>query len=214
MKYGTTHGVLKPLDEVVLPDSRFKVAAIQTGREIRPFDMADIHQRLCLTSLSSQVPEVVQTHFQTALNLMLYAWFVFEFQTVAEKHAYASLEFALRERFPQATRKIKKGKQEKTISLTLGPLLRLAVKEGLVVAEMLPAWGRVKENHEFRAQDTLYPLAPLPSAGEWLEKLIETIPNFRNDLAHGSTKLYFESSFWALELCADLINALFQKANE
>ena len=214
MKYGTTDGVLKSLAEVVLPDPRFEVAAIQTGNEIRPFDLSDIHQRLCLTNLNTQVPEEVQTHFQTALNLMLYAWFVFEFQTVAEKQAYASLEFALRLRFPEAKKTIKKAGKEKIIFETLGPLLRRAVQQGLIVAETLPAWERVKENHAFRSQDTLYPIGSLPTPEEWLLGLIETTPIFRNDLAHGSTKLYFESSFWALELCADLINALFPKLNE
>jgi len=214
MKYGTTNAVLKPLDEVVLPDPRFEILVIGNEAQMRPFQLLDMHERLCLTKLNNEVPPEVQTHFQTALNLMLYAWFVFEFQTVAEKQSYASLEFALRRRFPNATKTIMKAGKEKIISQTLGPLLRLAVTERLIVAERLPAWERVKANHAFHAQDSVLPLVPPPSANDWLLNLIETIPDFRNDLAHGSTKLYFESSFWALELCADLINALFSTKGE
>ena len=214
MKYGTTAGVLKPLDQVMQPDPRFKIHVIENESGIRPFQLEDIHQRLCLTKLNDEVPQDVRTQFHTAINLMLYAWFVFEFQTVAEHHAYATLEFALRTRFPEATKKIIRKKREVIEPLTLGPLLRLALEKGVILAERLPAWERVKANRKFYEECSPFPLAPMPAAKEWLDQVAETIPDFRNALAHGKPKLYLHGSFWALELCADLINALFPIAHE
>ncbi len=105
MKYGTTDAVLKPLNEVLLPDPRFKFLKLSSENDTRSFELADMHQRLCELKLNLEVPKDAQTQFQTALNLMLYTWFVFEFHTVAEQHAYGALEFALRQRFPQAVRR-------------------------------------------------------------------------------------------------------------
>jgi hypothetical protein len=102
MIYGTTHGVLKPLNEAILPDLRFQCLKITCEDSSRPFELADMHQRLSETILNLSVPEKIRVQFETARNLMLYTWFVFEFQTVAEMQAYASLELALSERFSYA----------------------------------------------------------------------------------------------------------------
>jgi hypothetical protein len=212
MKYGTSHAVLKPLEEVLLPDSRFQGSVIGTENQMRPFDLSDLHERLRISKLNSNVPKDVNTHFQTALNLMLYTWFVYEFQTVAEKQAYAALEFALRRRFPHATKTIKRKGKEVVIPWTLAPLLQLAMTQGLIVAETLPAWEQVKRNRKLYERDSIQPLAPMPSADDWLRNVIDHLPDSRNQLAHGSTKLFMSSSFWALEFCADLINVLFPKS--
>jgi hypothetical protein len=211
MKYGTTHAALKPLSEILLPDPRFAILKIGKENERRPFEPADLHRRLCLTKLNSKVPEDVRTQFQTALNLMLYAWFVFEFHTVAEQQAYGALELALRLRFPQAVRTIKKRGTQIVIPWTLGPLLRLAVNEGAIDPETLPAWERANENRRFYEKSSSLPPVRTPTANEWFENLIESIPTSRNHLAHGNPQLYWEGSFWKVEFCADLINALFLK---
>ncbi len=215
MKYGETAGVLKPLDEVVLPDPRWKILVLvnqETGTD-RPFDISDLHRRLSLTKLNSKVPADVQTHFQTALNLMLYAWFVFEFQTVAEKQAYASLEFALRLRFPEATATVKKKGKPVKVAQTLAPLLQRAFQKGLIIPEKLPAWERVKATRKYREKDSPFPLGPMPTPKQWIKQVLEIIPRSRNDLAHGSSKLFWESSFWSLEFCADVINAIYPETN-
>ena len=66
--------------------------------EMRAFDVSDIHKRLSDIVLTKEAPEDVRTAFETARNLMLYTWFVFEFQTVAELQAYGVLELALRQK--------------------------------------------------------------------------------------------------------------------
>jgi len=209
MQYATTHEVLKPLNEIMLPDPRFEIMIIGTPAEMRPFDVADLRERLALSVLNSQVPKEVQTQFQIALNLMLYTWYVFEFQTMAEKQAYAALELALRTRFPDATKRVRKNGMEKTVPITLGPLLRRAIADNVIVPEVLPAWARAKAGRKHFEEISPYPLAPMHTANQWLEHLIQTIPYFRNELAHGVPKLYLHGSFWAIELCGDLINSLF-----
>jgi len=171
-----------------------------------------MHARLSQVKLASTVPDNVRRQFETARNLMLYAWFVFEFQTVSEMQAYASLELALRTRFPEAKRE-RKRKQKTTLEyLTLRPLLELAVKNGLIIPEKLPAWERNRLRREWHEKHFGIPTGKPLSASEWLQALVEIIPNWRNSLAHGDSHLFLEASLNQLELCADLINALFQTA--
>ena len=215
MDYGTTDGVLKPLNEALLPDPRFKFFAIGTDDFMRPFELADLHERINLSKLDAVVPETVRRQFETAKNLMLYSWFVFEFHTMAELHAYASLEFALRTRFPDAKQKRRRKGREVMVPLTLGPLLQIAVKKGVIVAETLPAWERAKFVSECFQKRYNFQGGAQRTSAEWLQHVIEYIPNFRNTLAHGNPQLYLEASFRQLETCADLINQIFSPpANE
>jgi hypothetical protein len=209
MNYGTTDGVLKPLNEALLPDPRFKFFRIGSDDFMRSFELADLHERINLSKLDAAVPEAVRRQFETAKNLMLYSWFIFEFHTIAELHAYASLEFALRTRFPDAKRKRMRKGREVLEPLTLGPLLRMAVKEGVIVAETLPAWERAKSVSEWYQKRYDLPSGAQRTSTEWLQLIIEHIPTFRNTLAHGNPQLYLEASFRQLETCADLINQLF-----
>jgi hypothetical protein len=93
--------------------------------------------------------------------------------------------------------------------ITLGPLLRLAVKEKAIVAETLPAWGRAKDYNQWFQKRYNLPSGIQLTSAEWMQRLIENIPNFRNRLAHGNPQLYLEASFRQLETCSDLINQLF-----
>ena|SRR2546425_496981 len=82
------------------------------------------------------VPRVIRVHFETARNLLLYSWFVYPFQQVAEMHAFASVEYALRMRsgLPVGQR-----------GETLGRLLNRAVKEGWVRHEGFQEHRRIAE---------------------------------------------------------------------
>jgi hypothetical protein len=151
------------------------------------------------------VPEKVRVQFETARNLMLYTWFVFEFQTIAELQAYASLELALRERLGNPTRKVRNGK---VLPLMLADLLDKAVGAGLFVPEQLRSWDWHKLRREWFSKTHGFASQPL-SASDWLEYLKSSLPDARNYLAHGNLKLWLPHSFTQLELCADLINALF-----
>jgi hypothetical protein len=48
--------------------------------------------------LGPEVPEAIAIHFETAKNILLYAWFVYRFHMVAEQYVLSTLELALRER--------------------------------------------------------------------------------------------------------------------
>src|SRR5258706_5303251 len=139
--YGTTSGLLKPLDQVQLPDQRFAFMVLHNLDRERPFELADLHERLSSWPFSKGVPENVKVQFETAKNLMLYAWFVFEFQTVAELQAFGALELALRQRLGSPTKSHPK-KTSSAKPLMLFDLLAKAVDEGLIVPEKLPSWER------------------------------------------------------------------------
>jgi hypothetical protein len=205
MNYGTTHGVLKPLNQVLLPDSRFQYHVLRSESGERTMELADFHERLSNWPLVLPVPENVRTQFETAKNLMLYAWFVFEFQTVAEMQAYAALELALRERLGNPTRTSDSNKKRK---IMLAELLSKAVKEGLIVPEKLPSWEWAKVKREWFANQYGNQAQPF-SASEWFELVKKNLPSSRNHLAHGNPQLHLFHSFSQLELCGDLINALF-----
>jgi len=208
--YGRVSSELKPLDEVELPDPRFEYLVMQTQTSSRPFTLEDLHARIGKTNLHATTPEDVYRQFQVARNLMLYAWHVFEFQTVAAMQAYATLELALRTRFPDAVREIKgKDGSIKRKPHTLGPLLEHAVAQGAFFAEKLPAWEWIKANHARLEADSAMPTGSLMEPAEWLKYLARSLPSLRNSLAHGKPWLDIFGSLHSLELCADLINALF-----
>jgi hypothetical protein len=212
--YSSTAGVLKHLNEALLPDVRFSFLAIDSPSGSRRFQLADLHARLSDIKLSNALPEDVLRQFETARNLMLYAWFVFEFQTIAELQGYATLELALRTRFPDAKRAIRKKSGEVVLTpLTLGPLLQLAVKRRAIAPEKLVTYEQAKSVKAFRAKMGPNPTGTFPSPKEWLSERIRTFPILRNRLAHGRPSLDLFGSLRHLEICADLVNALFPSAS-
>jgi hypothetical protein len=174
---------------------------------------------LTTLALHEGVPPGIRIHFDTARNLLLYAWFAYRFQQVAEMHAYSSLELALNvwaranakeflEKFEQASIK-----RKREVRPTLGPLLGEAVKQGWIRDEGFRGYQRVAEN---RAQyDEMLALVtgkkPEPevvNAQRHANIICETIPYFRNSLAHG-TQMAAPSGLRTLALCSDAIKQLF-----
>jgi len=209
MKYGTTCGVLKPLDQITLPDPRFENEHLLVMRhEPGPYQLADLHERLSTWPPASFVPEKVRIQIEAARNLMLYTWFVFEFQTVAELQAYAALELALRERLKNPTREIRRKKGIKIVPLMLSELLSKALENGLIVPEKLPSFEWVKHKREWFAKFYGHPHTSI-TAEDWFNFVKSHLPDSRNYLAHGNTKLWWTESFSQIELCCDIINALY-----
>lgn len=210
MKYGKTASILKPLDELTLPDPRISWEPLFQG--IVDSDKAfEIHKRVSAYSgLHAGVPQTVISQFEVARNLMVYSYFVFEFQTQAELQAYAALEFAMRERLGHPTREIKRGKKTKTVSLMLNELLRKAIGEKLIQPELLPSWSWAKDRRKWFADIYGHPFDPL-TAEDWLEMVVKLITDFRNHIAHGNPHLQLPNSLNQLELCADIINSVFQQ---
>ena len=113
---------LKELDQVALPDRRAELFSVTdaTTDVPRPLALSDLHARAALIELHPSVPEFIRSHFATAQNLLLYAWFYYPFTVTAHFMSLVSVEYALRVRF-QAHR-----------DEGFKSLVRRAVREGLV----------------------------------------------------------------------------------
>lgn len=77
-------------DNVMLPDTRCKHLSIE-----------QIHSELLQYTLDLNVPAHIITEFETAKNLYLYTWFVYEFLAVADRQTLATLEGALKTRLDE-----------------------------------------------------------------------------------------------------------------
>lgn len=210
---------LRTLDELFQPDprsgvhSRFYKRTLQAHRE----EVAGL-------VLHEGVPRHIRVQFLTSCNVLLYAWFVHRFHHVAELHALATLELALKVRLGAAN-------PEKKPPASLRLLLQSAVDDRLIQASQLREYHRyvaavVRANEQRRsvraALDRDAPLDPgtparaqrpdveLVSEDAIVRQLARMLPQLRNELAHGTTLLYTEG-VRRVELCADVINQLFDR---
>jgi len=218
--YGNCAGQFKPFEEILLADPRHEFIMILSETGIRRTTLVELYNDISTVELLGNVPKDVRILFDTAKNLVLYSWFVYEFITVAEMQAYSTLELALKSRLGNPMKRIgKKGHQK---PLMLAELLQRAVSMKLVISCELPTYKRIiKENESNEgvfdqlfeetdsAQKIDYVAAPPMGADEWLEHVITSMPKWRNDLAHGSPKLFPAASGFALSISADIINALY-----
>lgn len=195
---------LKPLAQISEPDRRqdgFVIVNYRTG-ESRPVGLADFHEAISDVTLTGALPEKVINHFTIARNLYLYSWYVYDFTTPAQAHAYASVEFALRERHD--TERIKlKGKNP-----GLRMLLESAIKQGWLrdggYMHLFP------QNDEYLADEGYERPTRDPEGTEFCETLLNAMPRLRNSLAHGSSMLLTPAgALRPLEICAATINQLF-----
>ncbi len=188
--------VLKPFEEILEPDSRQKAFVILNRETLqyRERTLKDHYSAIKEIELSTSVPEKIRKHFDTARNLLLYSWFVYRFIPVAEMHAFASVEYALKE---------KSGKTD----LMFKRLLRLAIEE---------KWIRDSGFKYFRLKGE-QPEEQRSIAGDpdqrdvqgYCKVLLDSLPYLRNELAHGSSMLY-PGGLTTIAICADLINQLFE----
>ncbi|ENY8012521.1 hypothetical protein ACQZMW_002332 [Vibrio fluvialis] len=193
----------KELHEVGLPDSRqecFQIFDMEMGN-FRDKELEDIHLRLSEIQLNPHVPEKIKDHFTTSKHLSLYSWFVYRFIPVAEFHAIASLEFALKEKLGKPKWGLKK-------------LLSYAVENRLVVDNDFQIHRKSKERSRYRAQmwaDSECSITLLePRESSYTSILIDSIPYIRNEYAHGSNTIA-PQGFLTLTICADFINAIYRE---
>lgn len=184
----------KNIDDVLKPDERWEsfVNMNEQTKEIRRVDLEDHYDQVAHISLDTGVPENIATHFLTAKHLWVYSWFVYRFVTVAQLQAYASLEFALRERLRFSS----KGKR-----VGFARLLAMAVEEKLLKDE-----GFEKIRLQGVGIDGI-----LRAQGDrqHVRTLADVLPKLRNDLAHGSSTLMPDPTL--LAIVAEAINQLFRK---
>ena len=209
MIYSKTCGGLKTLNEVTLPDPRWEHEHLLVSRhKPGPFELADLHERLTQWLPSPAVPENVRVQIETARNLMLYAWYVFEFQSVAEMQAYAALELALRERLGHPKKQTLKKKKLVEVPMMLADLFSKALSDGLIVPEKLPSFTWQNQQRRWHAERRGVAYEPM-TANDWIAFVKAKLPDSRNYLAHGNVKLCWTHSCSQVELCCDLINSLF-----
>ncbi len=176
-------------------DPRWRSFAIWDEKiaDFRPRTLAEFHHSIDQITLVGAVPDLVRTQFETTKNLALYSWHVYRFQTVAETHAYATLEYALRERL---------GKQQETRA-TLRTLIKRALGHGLLRDNDIQHFRRQAKE---RAQDGLQP--PHRDRQHRVKGLPDYMTDHRNELAHGGASLNNRATI-TLTLCADLINTIY-----
>lgn len=158
---------LKPFSALLEPDERwahFILRNVSTD-EITPLSLTDRYHSIAEIPLSSCTPEAVQSQFNVARMLGIYAWLYYPFHQVAELKAFSTVEMALRLRFPEH-----KG--------ALNKLLSFAVEQGVIVDE---GFSHITFGEEDPAQ--------------YSKKLPSLVSSLRNDLAHGSPMLHPGSLF-------------------
>lgn len=180
----------KAIEDVTRPDIRnthWSIRDSATGA-VRPMAIEDVHAALAAIRLNPTVPDDIQNHFVTARHVALYSWFAFRLTMVAQFYAYATLEFALRQRFGFV----------QPAGPSLARLLNRAIRERLVDEQKIGEWPGL--------DDEKLPGDYVP--GDWLRRLAEFIVYFRNDIAHGTFALTPDGGR-ALRITADIINQLF-----
>ena len=156
--------LLRPVEFVNEPDPRSDIYVridYETG-QTHPIELSDHHGNIAHIKLHGGVPEDVLIQFETARNLYLYAWFIYRFYPVSERHALSTLEYALRSTLGDAyktdwkekerTRREKnpETKKKKYKDPTLFPLLEYAIENNVIKNEGYSVWHR---NVETRAQE-------------------------------------------------------------
>lgn len=209
----------------LMPDVRsdFRSVTRQDG-SFSKMTLEDRHEAIRAFALNEAVPLKIRVHFETAKNLYLYAWFVYRFFPVAEKHALATLEFALRERLAMLYPD-KCGPNSKWIP-PLSKMLETAREDGLISNAGMRAterWAmrrardRVSKDATCRLiesgaeciefdPDSAVP-EPQDYSADALSIFIETLPAIRNEFAHGSSALH-STVLGTFEIVTDLVNQL------
>lgn len=169
--------------------------------DFREREISDVHSRLLEIELKESVPETIRTHFITSKHLVLYSWFVYRFIPVAEFHAIASLEYAL---------KLKTGKNR----WGLKRLLAHAVNEGWVNDNDFYIHRNTVERNRAHAEQlkkflNIEPQETIPEEGRYTSILVESLPYLRNIYAHGSNTIA-PQGYLTLIICAEFINKIFK----
>ena len=227
MDYGDVAScdALRSPEKALVADERMGFFVRFDDEGVRPVSLADRHAEISRYELDIKVPLDVRVHFENARNLYLYAWFVYRFNAVAEEHAVGSLEYALRLRlidggFVSAAQGGKMG---------LADLLKRAIKHDLIRNQEIKnrlRWATELAKDRYR----LLQIVAMSRAGlneivlddsnvaptendlayDWISMFVESLPNMRNDYAHGSQTL-LPTVLRTFDIVCDLINQLFTK---
>lgn len=180
-----------------------------------------LHDTLSEITVDENVPPKVKELFDTARNLSLCTWFVYDFHPIAELTGFLALEAALKER---ASRESPELAEEKSFSR----LIKRAIADGWVAEDRISgrreiAHSRVQQRKAIETiqQADASGLDSMPiqepteaeieqEAAEMqiIESICAAAIRLRNALAHGEPYLD-PGSPRRLRITADLINQLF-----
>ena len=179
--------MLKTLDQILESDARFEhmVGDVDETGAIRMMEITDLYALIEPLELHSGVPADIREQFDKARHAFVYSWFAYDLVSLAEQQGYQTLELALREKLPEAERKKADEKR-----WGLGKLLERAVAHRWLT----------------RADFEVPPAHP----GAAKICFLDVIAMFRNELAHGSRNLFPNGSVVMLQLCVDILHALFR----
>ncbi len=227
MDYGDVAScdALRSPEEALVADERTGFFVRFDNEGVRQVSLADRHAEISRYELVKEVPLNVRVHFENARNLYLYSWFVYRFHAVAEEHALGSLEYALRLRLIDGGF-VSAAKGEK---MGLADLLKRAKKHDLIRNEEIKSrvrWATelARDRHSFLQIDAMSRagltemvvddsnVAPTEDdlAYDWISVFVESLPQMRNDYAHGSQTL-LPTVLRTFDIVCDLINQLFAK---
>lgn len=216
----------KPLNRIVEADPRASFSQIfdQKLRQFRDITLEDHYREISRYTLPPSVPERVITHFETAKNLCLYAWYVHRFYAVAELHAKITLEFALKKRIGEAN--LKAACKSVDTGKGLKGYILYAINQGWVTNEGFERWWqrvRFRARHRvmddgikemrrrglesFDIDEDNIEITEEDKDFDLVNALAESIPALRNEYAHGSHVL-FGKAFGTLEIVYEFISQL------
>jgi hypothetical protein len=217
---------LRTPDMVCQPDPRSPKAIF---KDEKPLTVEHQYEKIAKINLHDGVPEDIRVQFETTRNLYLYAWFVYRFYPVAEHHAYACLELALRERFEPEM--LAAGERKYEFGPGLKRLLTFAKEKGYLKDENFSVWRRRTEQRalsrtedeiwkesqrkglkEITFEEMQYEIKDVDRDHEYIGVVIESLPWLRNHYAHGSKSLHGQV-MGTINLISEIINQIFPENN-
>ena len=208
MEYSISVDDMKTISEICEPDPRNTAFAVydEANGTFKPKTLQDHYSQIANIRLHEKVPKDVYTHFETARNLFLYTWFVYRFSQVAELHAYASVEYALKKRIDS----------KKLLDKLRGfkALLNYAIEQDWIKDDGFRQYNRIERIRKEHLQSLKEVLGEDLKTNDteriqsYRKILSDVLPRLRNDLAHGSSMLN-PNIYLTFEVCCDLINQLF-----
>ncbi len=221
----------KSLEAVTTVDQRntYFVLRNRITGHTRPQELKDHYESVSRFVLAETAPEIVRSHFNTAKNALLYAWYTYGLYPVAELQALSALELALKEKIGEdGLRALKKDLRKVGKRLGLQSYIEHAAAQKWIQNDDFSAYHRaplekarrnycVQKIEEMRAKglDSIeldYGEVQVPSENttDYIKILINAVHKIRNNHAHGEMALYPASVWQTFEICADFINALFR----
>jgi hypothetical protein len=187
---------LKKYDEVHERDVRQHHFVVwdESTRTHRKIELSDHYKYVEELKLIDEVPNDIKSHFEMARNIYLYAWFHYPFYVAAWLYALITVEYALREKLKRTDVKFK-------------DMMIMAIKNKWIRAENYSHIAReIKQLDEFPGE--LNMKIDQDMLDNYCKNLTGAIPEFRNDLAHGTNMLLDTSD--GIKICVETINQIFK----